>query len=87
MNESELFQQYQELIRQINKHNLSYYNDNAPSISDYEYDILYHKLLDIEKSHPDFRSENSPTQKIGAPSQKTFVQVHLSTPMMSLDNT
>ena len=87
MNESELFQQYQELIRQINKHNLSYYNDNAPSISDYEYDILYHKLLDIEKSHPEFRSENSPTQKIGAPLQKTFAQVHLSIPMMSLDNT
>ena len=75
------------LKRDLETHNHSYYVQDAPSISDAEYDLLYRRLLEIEKAHPELVTADSPSQRVGgkvAEDWKSFVHVH--GPMLSLDN-
>ncbi len=61
----EIFSEYQSLIAEIERHNQLYYDNDAPEISDYEYDMLMQRLKKIEAENPDFVSSSSPTQHVG----------------------
>jgi DNA ligase (NAD+) len=54
-----------ELRAEIRKHDRLYYIDDAPEISDLEYDKLYKQLVDWEDAHPELITADSPTQCIG----------------------
>ena len=58
--------EYLELCLEVEKHNILYYNQAEPKISDKEYDQLHSRLLEIEKNYPEIISPESPTQKVGA---------------------
>ena len=60
---------------------------DAPEITDAEYDSLLRKLDALESAHPEFRSPDSPTQRVGGKPREGFVKVRHSAPMLSLDNT
>ena len=64
-----------------------YYVDNAPTMSDFEYDHLMRELDDLEAEYPDLRSPDSPTQKVGSDLDKGFAQYPHRYPMLSLGNT
>ncbi len=68
-------------------HNNLYYNLDKPEISDYEYDLLYSRLKELEKQDPSLITPDSPTQRIGGKSSSSFEPVEHIVPMMSLDNT
>ncbi len=74
------------LRSEIEKHNYHYYVLDHPLVSDAEYDRLFRRLLGLEKSHPEFASPDSPTQKVGAPPLEKFATVHHTLPMLSLNN-
>ena len=76
----------EQLKKLINYHNNLYYNLDNPVLSDTQYDELYKKLKDLEDAYPQFRTQNSPTQRVGGKASKTFSQVVHTVPMMSLDN-
>ncbi len=67
-------------------HNDRYYNDDAPVISDSQYDALMQELRDLEAAHPELRSASSPTQIIGGSASDRFPQVQHPIPMLSLAN-
>ena len=75
-----------ELRRLIEHHNVRYYQLDEPEISDAEYDALVRELAAIEEAHPELRTAESPTQKVGAAPSALFAPVEHLTPMMSLDN-
>lgn len=77
----------EELRRQIRRHDRLYYCLDAPEITDREYDLLMRRLLDLEKTHPDLVSVDSPTQRVGAEVSKGFEVVRHQKKMFSLDNT
>ncbi|MBO7605344.1 MAG: NAD-dependent DNA ligase LigA [Elusimicrobiaceae bacterium] len=68
-------------------HNNLYYNLDRSEISDYEYDLLYTRLKNLEKQDPSLIAPDSPTQRIGGKSSSSFEPVEHIVPMMSLDNT
>ena len=75
------------LREELASHNRRYYEEAAPSISDQEYDRLYRELVDLEGTHPEVRTEDSPTQRVGGQALDAFVSVRHRLPMQSLDNT
>lgn len=79
-------QRHAELVSEIEKHNRAYYIDNASVISDYEYDMLYKELVDLEKKHPELIASYSPTQRVGAAPLGEFKTYRHHPPMQSLDN-
>ena len=84
MNETERITELRELLHRYN--NL-YYVQNAPVISDIEFDRLMHELIDLEAKHPEMYDANSPTQRVGSDLSKGFEQAEHRYPMLSLDNT
>lgn len=78
-------QEIQSLRTQIEQHNKNYYEFDAPTISDYEYDKLFSRLKYLEKKYPQFISKNSPTQKVGANTLGIFSQIKHKYPLYSLD--
>ena len=84
MSESERIQELRELLH---KYNNLYYVQNAPVISDIEFDQLMHELIDLEEKHPELYDPNSPTQRVGSDISKGFEQAEHRYPMLSLDNT
>ena len=76
------------LREEILKHNKLYYENNSPSISDAEYDALFKELKDLENTFPQFKTEDSPTQKVGAKTiASEFKEVEHKYRLYSLDNT
>jgi DNA ligase (NAD+) len=75
-----------QLRRQIEHHNHRYYVLDEPEVSDAEYDALLGELRDIESEHPDLRTPDSPTQRVGAQPLEKFQQVTHLQPMLSLAN-
>lgn len=73
------------LIHIIEKHNHSYYVLNSPDISDYEYDMLYKELEQLEQNFPDRKLPHSPTQRVGSVVKGFDTELH-SQRMYSLDN-
>ncbi|MBR5159737.1 MAG: NAD-dependent DNA ligase LigA [Bacteroidaceae bacterium] len=76
-----------ELRELLHKYNNLYYVQNAPVISDIEFDQLMHELIDLEEKHPELYDANSPTQRVGSDISKGFEQAEHRYPMLSLDNT
>ena len=72
------------LRKQIAYHNQRYYVEDNPEIDDYEYDMLYLRLQNLEAQYPELVTEDSPTQKIGGPAVNTFAPVVHEVPMESL---
>jgi DNA ligase (NAD+) len=74
------------LQRELAEHNARYYVDDAPTISDAEYDRLFRRLVEIEEQYPALRTPSSPTQRVGATPAARFAPVRHTVPMLSLDN-
>jgi len=77
---------YEELKQQINHHNYLYHVEDAPVISDAEYDKLLVELRQIEADHPDWVTPDSPTQRAGATLSEKFEKVRHPRPILSLAN-
>lgn len=80
-------QRIKELRGELNRHNHSYYVDNSPTISDYDYDMLMKELERLETENPELDDPLSPTHRVGSDITKGFVQVTHVRPMLSLSNT
>src|SRR5438270_10143364 len=78
--------EHMRLALELESHDKRYYQDDAPSVSDAEYDGLRQRFNAIEKRFPEFVSADSPSQKIGAAPSGRFKKVRHSLPMLSLDN-
>lgn len=74
------------LRKEIEYHNYRYYVLDDPVISDVEYDALMRELEELEERHPEFKTPNSPTQRVGAPALEEFGTVTHTIPMLSLAN-
>lgn len=87
MDIQEVKKELAQLRRTIRHHNVRYYNDDNPEISDYEYDQLMLRLKELEKTYPELITENSPTQKVGGTAKRTAgTLVRHDVPMLSLQD-
>jgi len=75
-----------ELRRLLAYHNRCYYEQDAPELSDAEYDGLFRELQQLEAARPDLLTSDSPTLRVGGRPQERFVSVRHSLPMLSLEN-
>lgn len=75
-----------ELETLLTKYNYEYHVLDNPSISDHEYDQLFHELLDLEEKHPELKSNTSPTTRVGGVVLDKFEKVSHETAMLSLSN-
>lgn len=87
MNGQDEVQELLTLRKQLHEHNHRYYVLNEPSISDFDFDQMMHRLEDLEARHPELYDANSPTQRVGSDLNQQFVQVAHKRPMLSLANT
>lgn len=76
-----------QLRADLHRHNYNYYVLNAPEISDKEFDDRLRELQELEKEHPEYQDENSPTMRVGSDLNKNFTQIAHKYPMLSLGNT
>ena len=76
-----------ELRKQIERHNRLYYIDNNPKISDASYDELMKELEELETAYPALATEDSPTQRVGAPPRSSLPPAEHLMPMLSLAST
>ena len=72
------------LRRELERHNRLYYVEDAPEISDYEYDMLMQRLKALEAEHPELITPDSPTQKVGGEALSKFEPVQHQVPLESL---
>ncbi len=75
-----------ELVKIINQANIDYHTKDQPTITDFEYDKYLKELIQLETSYPEFKQEDSPTEKIGGLVLDEFIKVKHRVPMMSLSN-
>ena len=75
-----------ELRQEIEKHNHNYYVLDNPTISDFEYDALMRELKKLEEENPQYKSDTSPTVRVGGVALKEFNQVTHTVPMISLQD-
>lgn len=80
-------EEIESLRAELDLHNYKYYVLNLPEISDKDFDMLMHRLQQLESEHPDCYDPNSPTMRVGSDINKDFVQVEHEYPMLSLGNT
>tara|TARA_B100000035_G_scaffold138188_1_gene117805 strand:+ start:1910 stop:3931 length:2022 start_codon:yes stop_codon:yes gene_type:complete len=73
-------------IKELKKHNKQYYNDNKPSITDRQYDILKKEILELEKSYDYLDHLDSPSKNVGFKPSKIFKKQKHEVPMLSLSN-
>ncbi|MDP4449432.1 NAD-dependent DNA ligase LigA [Staphylococcus hyicus] len=71
---------------QLHQYNYEYYVKDNPTVPDSEYDKLLHELIAIESQHPELKTVDSPTVRVGGEAQSTFEKVRHDTPMLSLSN-
>ena len=74
------------LSQEIKEYNIAYYQENAPKISDAEYDQLFFTLKNLEEKFPQYLTEDSPTQNVGSHILDKFEKHEHRTPMLSLAN-
>ena len=74
------------LREQLRHHNKKYYDEDAPEISDYEYDQLQRRLRALEAQHPELQDPNSPTQHVGGTASEKFSKVTHAYPLESLQD-
>ncbi len=80
-------QRIETLRKTLEYHNRRYYVDNAPEISDFEFDALMRELQDLERAHPEYADPNSPSVRVGSDLTTEFRSVRHRFPMLSLGNT
>jgi len=78
--------EHMRLALELEGHDRRYYQDDAPSVTDAEYDALRQRFNAIEKRFPDLVTSDSPSQKVGATPSGRFKKVRHALPMLSLDN-
>jgi DNA ligase (NAD+) len=76
----------EDLREQVRYHNRRYHIEDAPEISDAEYDALYAELENLEAEHPELVTPDSPTQRVGGEPLEGFDEVRHAIPMLSLAN-
>jgi DNA ligase (NAD+) len=79
-------QRHAALVAQIRAHDHAYYVLDRPTVSDAEYDALFRELRALEEAHPELRTADSPTQRVGGAVSEAFAKVEHKHRMMSLDN-
>ena len=82
----EIFERISKLRREVAHHAKLYYVDDAPVISDYEYDRMYYELLELEQAHPEYFDPASPTQRVGGKPLDKFGKVTHRVRMDSLSD-
>ena len=75
-----------ELRELLNKYNYEYYIKDNPTVSDQEFDALLHELIRLENENPEYKSDDSPTVRVGTVVLDKFEKVNHDIPMMSLSN-
>jgi DNA ligase (NAD+) len=75
-----------ELRAQIERANRLYYEEDAPELTDAEYDALMRELIELEETNPELRTPDSPTQRVGVTPAGRFAEVRHERPMLSLSN-
>src|SRR5246127_862900 len=78
--------EHKRLALEIEGHDKRYYQDDAPKVSDADYDTLRKRFNAIEARFPEFVTGDSPSQKVGAAPSGRFKKVRHAVPMLSLDN-
>ncbi|CUA80743.1 NAD-dependent DNA ligase LigA [Anoxybacillus suryakundensis] len=86
MAQHDVKKQMAELREQIEKHNYAYYVLDQPSISDAEYDELMRRLMELEEQYPQYKTPDSPSQRVGGAPLEAFKKVTHRVPMLSLSN-
>lgn len=86
MNSDQAKLRIEELSRLLDQHNYNYYVLAAPTITDYEFDMLMEELLSLERQFPDLSAADSPTKRVGGEVTKQFQTVKHRYPMLSLSN-
>ena len=76
-----------QLRQELHEHNYRYYVENAPVISDQDFDMMMRELQGLEARHPEMHDDNSPSQRVGSDISSEFKQVAHRYPMLSLSNT
>lgn len=76
----------EELTEELLEHNRKYYEEDNPSISDYEYDMLLRKLMKLEEEYPEYKKEYSPTDRVGGKALDGFEKVKHEYKQLSLAN-
>ena len=77
-------QEIEALRAEIREHNRHYYDEDAPVISDFEYDALMRRLEELEAAHPEFYDPASPSQHVGGTAKSSFEPVRHEVPLESL---
>lgn len=77
---------HKKLVKEIKHHNKKYHDDDAPEISDAEYDKIWRELEKLEAAYPELITKDSPTQKVGSGVSSGFKTIQHSVPMLSLGN-
>ena len=83
---NEIKEQIKKLTKEIKDHNNRYYNKDNPKISDYEYDMLLKKLIELEEQYPYLKFKDSPTKTIGGIASTSFKKIKHKVFMGSLQN-
>ena len=86
MNKQKAKQRIQELRELVEYHAKKYYDEDAPEISDFEYDMLMNELKNLEKEFPDLITNDSMTQKVGGHVKEGFSEVTHEVPLQSLSD-
>lgn len=83
---TQIYERITALKAQIEKNNRLYYEQDAPEITDFAYDALMRELIDLETAYPQFKTADSPSQRVGGAPSEAFEKVAYTTPKLSLGN-
>ena len=86
MRAEEAKKEIKDLSAQLNGHIYHYYVEDAPTISDYDYDMMMRKLIALEEEFPQFKAANSPSQRVGGAVAERFESVRHEIPLLSLQD-
>ncbi len=87
MNKTEAKHKIEKLRKEIDFHNRQYYQQAKPVITDQKFDLLMRDLVDLENQFPEFKTSDSPSQRVGGAPLKEFKTVRHTIQMLSMDNT
>ncbi len=76
----------EKLREELKYHSKLYYENDAPKISDYEYDMMFRRLVELENEHPEYKSDTSPTVRVGGKALDKFSKVEHAVRMGSLQD-
>ena len=82
----QILSEIESLRKQLRYHSDRYYNDDAPEIEDYEYDMMMRRLQELEEKYPQYATDDSPTKKVGGRADNSFEPVAHSVRMESLQD-